>query len=576
MDEESFIELKNGGAAKTKLSHDQNLFHLGQAALDEGYQVYITGPSTEFRGAARRVYEFFPQFLASEKMSSGRDLSPLIVATVHPQLLRFADFENAIKVGIHPALYFLEMPWTYNAKQNADLIYALRDHIDYLIVQNERMKEFISAAYEWVAGWTAHERILSCPLGLHADEAVLRANRADSRKALGIGLRDLVLINGGGVWGWTDFPNFLRGFIAARRTGAAIRLLLSGLRQPDNPDHAEQVAVVQSILDDNRDLLWSSTSKEDWAIRVPSSWEIGTQELPTLLSAADAGISVNTDSLENWQSHRVRILDYLRYGLPVITTEGSLFSSDWGAEAAITLTERDADGYKAAILKLTKSDGYIKSKSEGVTRVVGRLISSNPYREILRHMILGGRRDKARRSRGALDLARQLAMERLESWIGLAEVSTTTFRGFDHDQPRKLIEGRVDLTFEGNDRALKTRIGKRGGGVIALCGEAGVGLYGPHVSVPPGDYRAELQFDGAVQTSGRATLEVTCESGAEVIAIISIDGDKLAEESPTVGLAFSSRNSLINLEVRLICDEGFQGAIRSVRLRSLSSNISSI
>jgi glycosyltransferase involved in cell wall biosynthesis len=377
------------------------MLQLGHAAIRKGHQVFVCDSKGIWGGNCRELVEIYPYILLRHKETSLHELSPDFVVSVHPQLLRYgAAPETAVKVAIHPALYFIEMPYTYTPKQTADLFWSIQYDADFVIVQNERMREFLGAVYEWIVGWKSPDRILVSPLGVFPDLATQGDGRQEAREAFGLAENDIAIINAGGVWHWTDFENFLLGFIAACRSGRSdLKLILSGLRQAENTDHEDTISRVYQIFEDNADLvvrahdIAKSASARDGSIFVEMDWTAGSRNLPFFLRASDVGLSVSKDSLENWQSHRVRLLDYAQYGLPVIATVGDSFADFWGEGCVFRVAERSPKAYEDVLCGHSFGQRNIQQMRELAKDLPLRVNADYDWSRTIDRLIEGGKRD---------------------------------------------------------------------------------------------------------------------------------------------------------------------------------------
>ncbi len=363
---------RDGEPPRTAFSHDQNLFQMAHEALRLGMAVHVSTIGAYLHGGpAMPVRAIYPALRMDASGPALQALDPDILACVHPQVFAGGQLPRAKKLGVHPALYFIEMPHTYGDAQTLLLLQAVRFHIDHLVVQNERMRELTCALYEWLCGWRARERVHVAPLGIVPEQPLDRRDRVALRRAYGLGEGDVAILNGGGIWRWTAFNEFLRGFCQAVREGAGnLHLLLAGFRQHENTDHADYIAETLAILREHADLVGppaaraflglsparARSSQAKARIHVEPDWAEASRRLPELLSLADLGLSVSGDTLENWQSHRVRCLDYVRYGLPIIATPGDLFSERTAREITMLAPGRDPGAFAALLHRIARGE----------------------------------------------------------------------------------------------------------------------------------------------------------------------------------------------------------------------------
>ncbi len=389
---------------RTGLSHDFNLFQMAHEALRLGMIVHFTTIDDYFRyGSASAVSQVYPTLQISTSEIKLDALDPDILVCVHPQVFAGGQLQRAKKVGMHPALYFIEMPHTYGEHQTLALLQAVRYHVDHLVVQNERMRELAGAAYEWLCKWRAQDRVHVSPLGIVAEEQIDLRDRRVSRRVLGLAPSDIAIVNGGGVWRWTEVNNFLRGFCAAVRAGDRnLRFFLSGFRQSENTDHAEYIAETYRILRENIDLVGGADARAFVVamtagqgsgrdsvdpgrghIHFRADWTAASRQLPEVLSAADFGLSVSADTVENWQSHRVRCLDYIRYGLPIISTTGDLFSERDAREVMVIAERRTPEAFQALLHGIAQGEIRAADFQAGFATVRDRMDTRNTFGRLL-------------------------------------------------------------------------------------------------------------------------------------------------------------------------------------------------
>ncbi len=391
-------------APRTSLSHDFNLFQMAHEALRLGMAVHFTTIADYYKyGTALAVSQVYPTLRIATREIKLEALDPDILVTVHPQVFAGGQLQRAKKVGLHPALYFIEMPQTYFDEQTLCLLQAVRYHIDHLVVQNERMRELAGAAYEWLCKWRAQDRVHVSPLGIVAEEQIDLRDRRVSRRVLGLGQSDIAIVNGGGVWRWTEVNSFLRGFCAAVRSGDRnLRFFLSGFKQAQNTDHSDYITETYRILRENIDLVGDADARSFVMAMTPgqdnprdavdpgrghihfrADWTAGSRQLPEVLSAADFGLSVSADTVENWQSHRVRCLDYIRYGLPIISTTGDLFSERDAREVMIISESRTPDAFQALLHRIAVGEIRASDLQDGFSIVRDRMDTRNTFGRLL-------------------------------------------------------------------------------------------------------------------------------------------------------------------------------------------------
>jgi hypothetical protein len=121
--------------------------------------------------------------------------------------------------------------------------------------------------------------------------------------------------------------------------------------------------------------------------------------------------------------------------------------------------------------------------------------------------------------------------------------------------------------FTANDPRLLTGVGIREQGRIRADGSgAGTILYGPYISLLPGNYEATIRFDPGVMPQGFATFDACADTGRMVLATRMLSAEQLHEQGMSASLAFSCNDIIQRAEIRLRCDSDFMAAIESVEI----------
>jgi glycosyltransferase involved in cell wall biosynthesis len=186
----------------------------------------------------------------------------------------------------------------------------------------------------------------------------------------GIGADDLVLLWAGGVYDWFDPLTLVEAVGRAAKAHPRLRLCFLATAHP-NPDVSEM-----EMLRRTRHLSAELGLTGEHVI-FNEAWVPYDARADWLLEA-DVGVSTHMEHVETRLSFRTRILDYLWAGLPVLCTTGdSLAELVEHKDAGITVPPGDVGALERAICELA-------ADPEG----------------------------RARRSRGARSLARDLTWER--------------------------------------------------------------------------------------------------------------------------------------------------------------------
>lgn len=409
-DDFSLNALITGALPRTTMSHDQNFFQLARAALSEGLEVYFTSIDNYLQG--RDVFKFdkiYPRLMISDFRASVEKVKPDIVVSNHIHIFAFGQTPYAKKVAIHPALYFVEMPQLYDAEQTRTQIIAARHHVDFICVQNSRMKEVVAAFYGWLAGWSDHDRILVNPLGIVPEEELKVENRIAARMAMKLGDQEVVIVNGGGIWRWTGFNDFLRGYISAVRNGADnLVLVLTGFKQEENLDHIAYINETKEILSKNADICGNRFAVDGDAakkirIHVEDDWNTASNRLPTLYASGDYGLNVNQNGLENWQAQRVRCLDYTKRGLPLLTTCGDYFSDHVFPGGSVTIPSTSEEDVRAVLMRISKDPEVTKAAKIAALGTYKAIIKNDSMRQTLLAILRQAKRTPADGRESVLD-----------------------------------------------------------------------------------------------------------------------------------------------------------------------------
>jgi glycosyltransferase involved in cell wall biosynthesis len=366
LDEPTLDGLRDGEAPTAVYSHDRNLFQFAHEALRRGWLVAVSPAQGD---PARRpgflVHAVYPAWRHAGSALNATEWRPDIVASVHPEALNLRHHFPAAKlVAIHPAVQWTENPLPFQSQYTFDLITAIRYNIDVILAQNARMADLLRVAYGLLARWPYDDRIVVAPLGIVAEERRALPPVAQTRLDMGLPPDAIAIVNAGGVWRWTDFNVFLEGFAAhvEARPDTKLRLFVMGLLQPSNTDHAAYIAETESLLYRHRAMLGAS-------IFVYNIWEDASRRVHGCAAASQLGLNVNRDTLENWQSHRLRMLDYMAAGLPVIQTHGDTLAEASDGAHAFLVRPGDAAGYRATLDTIDGRPELLAGKAAAMRRL---------------------------------------------------------------------------------------------------------------------------------------------------------------------------------------------------------------
>jgi len=235
------------------------------------------------------------------------------------------DYWNLIKNGIKskfnilsiPAIHWIEDPDFFDMEIIKMYSLHLRNNIDLIVTSNRRMQLYMQEFWYLTAGFPK-DRIKVIKLGFNEDGLIDR--EIARKKYIKCKNNDIVIVNSGGIWSWTDFNSFLLGFIKAVRYGNKnLKLYIMGKKQKDNfsEDNIKYIKELNKILEKNKDLINKNIFVNEWS---------PIEKINKFVGGADIGINVNKDTLENMFSSRVRVTDYIKAGIPIISTYGDEMS----------------------------------------------------------------------------------------------------------------------------------------------------------------------------------------------------------------------------------------------------------
>jgi len=379
--------LTNGMAPLAVYSHDQHLLQFGHESLRKGFDVYIE-PAREAGApaSALRVKQFFP-VLETEAVSASSRAAPDFVVAVYPQSLNLRKLYPAAKiVGILPAVNLFEHPEKPTPGWVLGFFMAARSQIDFYLTQNERMADIARCLFRSIAQVDLRDRILVCPLGIVEGQHPNNPPHAITRAEMGLEPDDVAFINAGGPWSWTDYNTFLRAFCNVTCGTPNLKFYLMGFKQPENPDHAAYIAETKAIIAAHADLIGRN-------LIVCEDWHEASAKVSRFTYAADIGVNVNKNTAENWQSYRLRFLEYMKAGIPVINTVGDYLSDTVAADAVYPVRAGDVESCETAI-RLAAADSTLRQhKTAAMKRCAGEFDSRNTYGRTIDRLLVLPRRN---------------------------------------------------------------------------------------------------------------------------------------------------------------------------------------
>ena len=392
VDHSNLLRLVDGQEPYAAYSHVFNVFCMAHEAARMGWPTYIKPYNEE---SCFRVLEVYPTLkLGPPEDFSDPKFQPDIIVGVFVQYLVTHRCHKPGAVGaiFYPAHHWLESKTTANHDYVDQLRLAAAYDLDFAITQNPRMQDLCAHLFALTAKWMFADRILCAPIGYVPEQIGKSYNRALIRRKMGLNDDDIAIINSGGPWDWTDIETFLHGFVQAVRAGATrLKFYQMGLRQKDNSDHAYTDRVFRKIIHENPDLLGKN-------LIIIEEWERASTCLPDYNYGADIGINISKDSAENYQSHRVRFIEYIKAGLPVLNTEGDYMGTYAAKEACLLVRPGDPQSYKNILLQLNDGEIDLHELHKKAVEFRATLASNQVYPPILETMKENGRinRDERR------------------------------------------------------------------------------------------------------------------------------------------------------------------------------------
>ncbi len=214
------------------------------------------------------------------------------------------------------------------------------------------------------------------PLGPSQLQFPDKQTRLTARASLGFEEDDIVIVNAGGVWKWTDFYTFLDAFFSSVKAGNTnLKLIISGMRQKENADHKEYIKSVWQLIEKNRKIF-------DHNIYFEKDWNKASGMIATYLAASDIGLNINQDGLENFQSHRVRCIDYISAGLPFINTMGDTHSKNSANVGAVIVRPEDKQNYISVLDEIAKGN-LLEDAKKAVRSFATSILQEKVYNNLL-------------------------------------------------------------------------------------------------------------------------------------------------------------------------------------------------
>jgi len=119
----------------------------------------------------------------------------------------------------------------------------------------------------------------------------------------------------------------------------------------------------------------------------------------------------------------------------------------------------------------------------------------------------------------------------------------------------------IKWRFSASNSALETATGRKTGEVFKVDKVAGYALFGPYLEIPPGHCVARIAIEG--DREGSVTMEIVADKGQRLIASQPFI---LSRDLTALELTFDSHETLAEVEVRLVADDGATLVISGVEI----------
>ncbi|HCM83916.1 MAG TPA: hypothetical protein PKW15_01735 [Alphaproteobacteria bacterium] len=383
------VFLEQDIAPYTTYSHFTHLFLIAHEAQRLGWQIYFRSTDSD---ECQQILQMYPVVQLGESASfNDPAFQPTMVFGVNNTLgITSARHQkpNAMGVYVISAHFWLEKE-TFRTDFVEWVRVGVAKDVDFILTQNRRMEDLAYYLLNFVARWQWRDRILSAPNNFCrkvAENEAQNFDRASVRRRMQVTDDEIVIINSGGPWSWTDADVFATAFAEVVREGARrIKFLQMGIMQESNTIQAEIIPFWENYLKTNQDLIQSRQ------LVVFTNWREASGCLPAWNYGADIGLNVSRDSAENYQAHRVRFIDYAKAGLPVLNSTGNFYPTYDAKDAVMLVAPGDLQGYKDLLWKIERGEIDLGAKRAAMQTFRESIMSEHLIPPILKHMLATGR-----------------------------------------------------------------------------------------------------------------------------------------------------------------------------------------
>lgn len=191
------------------------------------------------------------------------------------------------------------------------------------------------------------EIISTVPFGINPEQKEPRNRNVLKNAHPQIHADDILLIWGGVITNWFDPLTLIKAMDVAVKKNPKIKLFFLSTKHP-NPLLPEFDMAKEAVE------LSDSLGLTDRFVFFNPDW-VDYDERGAYFSEADIGVSTHTLHIETRYSFRTRILDYFKYDLPIVCTQGDHFAEIVAQEElGITVPSEEPEVLSQAILQLAE------------------------------------------------------------------------------------------------------------------------------------------------------------------------------------------------------------------------------
>ncbi len=376
-----FTNLKlNNNVVDIPWSGDLKTISIANKLIDN-YNVYVV-----ISKCVHRVKSFYPLIDVASVNTDNILMKYIVLSTDNIDSFNFivSNIKYDICILNVPAIHWIESHKTFDLGRLHNMWKFIVDNVDYITTSNDRMMLYLDNELKFYLGLEMTNRISVINIGINTNHCY---NRDEIRKNIyKCNDEDIIFINSGGIWHWTDIYTFLCAFIRVVNEGFThYKLYLMGMIQSNNidPDNIKYVENVKLLLDQNKNLLNTNIFYFDWS-----------NHSTTLqyTHGADIGLNINKNTLENIFSQRVRCSDYLSAGIPILSTSGDEFNELYGNDVGFVCRAENIDSYYNVLKNINHTQ--ISEKKEKVNIVRTKFEWNNISKQFIKILDNASKFDK--------------------------------------------------------------------------------------------------------------------------------------------------------------------------------------